>query len=119
MSKIIIYSLILLFLYLIIHHFILTTKEGLEGSCKTASDASDGNSEGGCKRVATQQNNQAAQYTKSRMASAKKAIQDLMNKVSKLITNEREQLEKNTKSISTNNTNVIKMKQAVTPDKKK
>ena len=53
------------------------------------------------------------------MASAKKAIQDLMNKVSKLITNEREQLDKNTKAISTNNTNVIKMKQAVTPDKKK
>ena len=51
MNKIIIYGLIFLFLYLIIQHFILTTKEGLENSCVTPSDASDGNSKGGCKRI--------------------------------------------------------------------
>jgi len=119
MSRIIIYSLIFLFLYLIIQHFILTTKEGLENSCTTPSDASDGNSDGGCKRVATQKNSQAAQYTKTRMANAKKAIQDLMDKVSKLITNEKLQLNKNTKAIATNASNVVKMKQAITPDKKK
>tara|TARA_B100000676_G_C17424822_1_gene506352 strand:+ start:154 stop:504 length:351 start_codon:yes stop_codon:yes gene_type:complete len=116
MNKIIIYSLILLFLYLIIQHF-LTTKEGLESNCTTSSDASDGNSDGGCKRVATQQNSQAAQFTKRKMASAKKTITDLMNKVSKLIQTEKKQVNKNTKGIETNLTNVDKMKQAITPDK--
>ena len=116
MNKIIIYSLILLFLYLIIQHF-LTTKEGLESNCTTSSDASDGNSDRGCKRVATQQNSQAAQFTKRKMAIAKKTITDLMNKVSKLIQTEKKQVNKNTKGIETNLTNVDKMKQAITPDK--
>ena len=116
MNKIIIYSLILLFLYLIIQHF-LTTKEGLESNCTTPSDASDGNSDGGCKRIATQQNSQAAQFTKRKMAIAKKTITDLMNKVSKLIQTEKIQTNKNTKGIETNLTNVNKMKQAITPDK--
>ena len=51
------------------------------------------------------------------MASAKKTITDLMNKVSKLIQTEKKQVNKNTKGIETNLTNVDKMKQAITPDK--
>jgi hypothetical protein len=119
MNKIIIYGLIFLFLYLIIQHFILTTKEGLENSCVTPSDASDGNSDGGCKRVATQQNSQAAQFTRTRMKNAKTQIEALINKVSKLIQNQRKKLDNNTKAIETNAENVVKMKQAITPDKKK
>ena len=71
MNKIIVYGLIFLFLYLIIQHLLSITKEGLENNCTTASDATDGNSDGGCKRVAVQQNTQAAQYTKTIMKNAK------------------------------------------------
>ena len=117
MNKIIIYGLIFLFLYLIIQHFILTTKEGLENSCVTPSDARDGNSDGGCKRIATQQNSQAAQFTRTRMKNAKTRIEALITKVSKLIQTEKIQTNKNTKGIETNLTNVGKMKQAITPDK--
>jgi len=106
-----------MFFYLIMNHFILSTKEGLESNCTTPSDAGNGKSDGGCKRVATQQNSQAAQFTKRKMAIAKKTITDLMNKVSKLIQTEKIPTNQNTKGIETNLTNVGKMKQAITPDK--
>ena len=79
MNKIIVYGLIFLFLYLIIQHLLSITKEGLENNCTTASDATDGNSDGGCKRVAVQQNTQAAQYTKTIMKNAKIQIEALIN----------------------------------------
>ena len=117
MNKIIIYGLILLFLCLIIRQFFLITKEGLENNCTTPSDASDGNSNGGCKRVAVEQNRQAAQYTRTSIENTKKTIRELMNKVSKLIQNERTQVNKNTKEIATNADHVVKMKSALKPDK--
>jgi len=119
MNKIIIYGLIFLFLYLIIQHLLSITKEGLENNCTTASDATDGNSDGGCKRVAVQQNSQAAQYTKTIMKNAKIQIEALINKVSKLVQKEKVQLNKNIKDINTNANNVVKMQQALKPDKKK
>ncbi len=85
MSKIIIYGLILLFFYLIINHLFLTTKEGLESNCTTASDASGGGSASGCKTVATAKNEQAAQYTKTKMKNAKSTIETLMTEVSNLL----------------------------------
>jgi len=99
MNKIIIYGLIFLFLYLIIQHLLSITKEGLENNCTTASDATDGNSDGGCKRVAV--------------------LEALINKVSKLVQKEKVQLNKNIKDINTNANNVVKMQQALKPDKKK
>ena len=42
MNDIIVYILIFVFFYLIINHFILSTKEGLENSCKTPSDTKGG-----------------------------------------------------------------------------
>lgn len=117
MNKIIIYGLILLFFYFILHHFILKSKEGLENSCITSSDASDGNSDNGCKTIAIQKNIQAAQYTKTKVKNIKSEIETLINKVSKLIKNKKTKLNKNTKDIETNSTNVYKMKQALKPDK--
>ncbi len=117
MNKIIIYGLILLFLYLIIRQFFLTTKEGLENNCTTPSDASDGKSNGGCKRVAVEQNRQAAQYTRTSIENAKQTIRDLINKVSKLIQNEKIQVNNNAKAIATNADHVVKMKNALKPDK--
>ena len=51
--------------------------------------------------------------------NAKTQIEALITKVSKLIQNQRKKLDNNTKAIETNAENVVKMKQAVTPDKKK
>ncbi len=65
-------------------------------------DCLGSNTNVGCKRIATQQNSQAAQFTKRKMAIAKKTITDLMNKVSKLIQTEKIQTNKNTKGIETN-----------------
>ena len=97
MNKIIVYSLIFMFFYLIINHFILSTKEGLENSCKTPSDAEDG-----CKTIAVQKNIQAASYTKTIMANTKKELLALMDKVSKLITSEEVQMNNNTENIKLN-----------------
>ena len=112
MNKIIVYILIFMFFYLIINHFILSTKEGLENSCKTSSDA-----KGGCKTVAVQKNIQAASYTKTILANTKKEILTLMNKVSKLITSEEAQMNNNTKGIKLNVKHVTQMADALKPDK--
>ena len=53
MYKIVIYLLIFGLFYLILNHFILSTKEGLDNNCTTSA-------EGGCKNVAVEKNNQAA-----------------------------------------------------------
>ena len=111
MNKIIVYILIFMFSYLIIHHFILTTKEGLE-NCKTPSDAGSG-----CKTVAVQKNIQAASYTKTIMKNTKKEILALMDKVSKLITSEEAQMNNNTKGIKLNVKHVTQMADALKPDK--
>jgi hypothetical protein len=111
MNKIIVYILIFMFSYLIIHHFILITKEGLE-NCKTPSDA-----KGGCKTVAVQKNIQAASYTKTIMANTKKEILALMDKVSKLITSEEVQMNNNTDGIKLNVKHVTQMSDALKPDK--
>jgi len=99
-----------MFFYLIINHFILSTKEGLENSCQTPSDA-----DGGCKTIAVQKNIQAASYTKIIMANAKKEILALMDKVSKLITSD--QMNNNTKGIKLNVKHVTQMADALKPDK--
>jgi len=99
-----------MFFYLIINHFILTTKEGLENSCKTSSDA-----EGGCKTVAVQKNIQAASYTKTILANTKKEILALINKVSKLITSDEAQMNNNTKGIKLNIKHVTQMADALKP----
>ena len=115
MNKIIIYSLILLFLYLIIQH-LLTTKEGLESNSTTASDANVGCSASGCKTVATAKNEQAAQYTKTKMKNAKTTIETLMTEVSKLIKKEKTKQNKNTDNRAKNADHVAKMKDALKPD---
>jgi hypothetical protein len=99
-----------MFFYLIINHFILSTKEGLENSCKTSSDA-----KGGCKTVAVQKNIQAASYTKTILANTKKEILTLMNKVSKLITSDEAQMNNNTKGIKLNIKHVTQMADALKP----
>mgnify|MGYP006445502049 FL=1 len=104
--------MIFMFFYLIINHFILSTKEGLENSCKTSSDA-----KGGCKTVAVQKNIQAASYTKTILANTKKEILTLMNKVSKLITSDEAQMNNNTKGIKLNVKHVTQMADALKPDK--
>uniref|UniRef100_A0A6C0EMI6 Uncharacterized protein n=1 Tax=viral metagenome TaxID=1070528 RepID=A0A6C0EMI6_9ZZZZ len=101
-----------MFSYLIINHFILTTKEGLENSCKTPSDTGSG-----CKTVAVQKNIQAASYTKTIMANTKKEILALMDKVSKLITSEEAQMNNNTKGIKLNVKHVTQMADSLNPDK--
>ena len=106
MNSIIIYSLILLFLYLIIQHFLIT-QEGLENNCVTSLD---GNSRKGCKIVATQRNSQAALFTKKKLKNAKKSILKLINEVSKLVQTKKVEVDKNLKKIKTNLTNVNKMK---------
>lgn len=111
MNKIIVYILIFMFFYLIINHFILSTKEGLE-SCQTPSDA-----DGGCKTIAVQKNIQAASYTKTIMANTKKEILALMDKVSKLITSEEVQMNNNTDGIKLNVKHVTQMADALKPDK--
>ena len=102
--------MIFMFFYLIINHFILSTKEGLENSCKTSSDA-----KGGCKTVAVQKNIQAASYTKTILANTKKEILTLMNKVSKLITSDEAQMNNNTKGIKLNIKHVTQMADALKP----
>jgi len=102
--------LIFMFFYLIINHFILSTKEGLENSCKTSSDA-----KGGCKTVAVKKNIQAASYTKTILANTKKEILTLMNKVSKLITSDEAQMNNNTKGIKLNIKHVTQMADALKP----
>lgn len=116
MSKIIIYGLILLFFYLIINHLFLTTKEGLESNSTTASDANGGCSASGCKTVATAKNEQAAQYTKTKMKNAKSTIESLMTEVSKLIKKEKTKQNENTDNIAKNADHVAKMKDALKPD---
>ena len=113
MNSIIIYSLILLFLYLIIQHFLIT-QEGLENNCVTSLD---GNSRKGCKIVATQRNSQATLFTKKKLKNAKKSILKLINEVSKIVQTKKVEVDKNLKKIKTNLTNVNKMKDAITPDK--
>ena len=104
--------MIFMFFYLIFNHFILSTKEGLENSCKTPSDA-----KGGCKTVAVQKNLQATSYTKTIMANTKKEILALMDKVSKLITSEETQMNNNTNGINLNVKHVTQMADALKPDK--
>lgn len=105
-----IYILIFVFLYLILNHFILSTKEGLENSCKTSP-------EDGCKTIAVQKNVQDAAYTKTILANTKKEIMALMDKVSKLITSEEVQKNDNTKGIQLNAKHVKQMAAALQPDK--
>jgi len=101
-----------MFFYLILNHFILSTKEGLENTCKTSSDANSG-----CKTVAVQKNMHAASYTKTVIANTKKDILALMDKVSKLITSEETQMNNNTKGIELNLKHVKQMAGALKPDK--
>jgi len=108
----IIYILILLFFYLIFNHFISPTKEGLDANCKTPSDA-----KGGCKTIAVQRNIQAASYTKTLVANAKKEILALMDKVSKLISSEEDRMNENTDGIKLNVKHVKQMASALKPDK--
>ena len=56
---------------------------------------------------------------RTRMKNAKTEIETLITKVSKLIQNQRKKIDNNTKALETNAENVVKMKQAITPDKKK
>ena len=112
MNKIIVYILIFMFFYLIINHFILSTKEGLENSCKTPASTEDG-----CKTIAVQKNIQAVSYTKKIMADTKKEILALVNKVSKLISSKETQMNKNTKGIKLNAKHVKQMGDALKPDK--
>jgi len=112
MNDIIVYILIFVFFYLIINHFILSTKEGLENSCKTPSDT-----KGGCKTIAVQKNIQSASYTKTIMANTKKEILALMDKVSKLISSAESQMNKNTDGIKLNVKHVNQMAAALKPDK--
>jgi hypothetical protein len=111
MSKIIVYILILLFLYLVINHFILATKEGLESNCKTSSSEANG-----CKTIAVEKNGKAVAYTKKIMENTKKEILDLMDKVSKLIKSEEGQMNENTNNIKLNVKHVGQMNDAVKPD---
>uniref|UniRef100_A0A6C0C3D1 Uncharacterized protein n=1 Tax=viral metagenome TaxID=1070528 RepID=A0A6C0C3D1_9ZZZZ len=111
MNKIIIYILIFIFFNFIFKHFILSTKEGLENNCKTPSDA-----KGGCKTIAVEKNILAASYTKKVVENTKKEITDLMNKVSKLISSEEVQMNKNTDGIEQNAKHVKQMNAALKPD---
>ena len=106
MYKIVIYLLIFGLFYLILNHFILSTKEGLDNNCTTSA-------EGGCKNIAVEKNNQAATYTKTIMKNAKKEILALMDKVSKLIKSEEQQMNTNTKDIALNVKHIGQMNDAV------
>ena len=99
-----------MFFYLIFNHFILSTKEGLENSCKTTAAA-------GCKTVAVHKNIQDVTYTKTIMANTKKEILALIDKVSKLITSEEKQMNDNTKGIQLNLKHVKQMSDALKPGK--
>jgi len=92
------------FLYLISKHW--TTKEGLENSCPESAD-------GGCKTAAIQANVEAITYTKTSMSEVKKEITALISKVSKLITDEKTQMDNNVTNIALNATSAKKINDLV------